>query len=266
VKVESYQAGMPSWTDLVTTDEDAALAFYSALFGWEDEPNDAGDGMVYHMQKLGDDYVGAVAAQQPYETEQGIPPHWNTYITVDDVDAAVAKVTAAGGQVFAEPFDVMEAGRMAPIADPTGAAVILWQPKEHPGAGVRNEQGAIAWNELATRDVERAGAFFKEVFGVDVVSMPGTEGSMYTMLQIGDQPVAGLLAITEEMGQMPPSWMTYFQVDDIDAGVARAKELGAQVPMPVMDGPGLRFAVVIDPQGATFGLMQPLDMGGDNAN
>jgi len=168
--------------------------------------------------------------------------------------------------VLAEPFDVMDAGRMAVITDPTGAPVHLWEATTHPGAGVRNEAGAQAWAELATRDVDRAGTFFREVFGVDVVSMPGTEGSMYTMLQIGDQPVAGLLQITEQMGQMPPSWMTYFQVDDIEAGVARAKELGAQSPMPVMDGPGLRFAVVIDPQGATFGLMQPLDMGGDNAN
>lgn len=259
MKIESYQAGMPSWTDLATSDEAAALEFYSGLFGWEDEPNPAGEGMVYHMQKLGDDYVAAITAQQPHEAQQGIPPHWNTYITVDDLEAAVGKVAAAGGQVFAEPFDVMDAGRMAAIADPTGAAVNLWQAKQHAGAAVRNEAGAIAWSELSTTDVDQAGAFFAELFGLDVVKMPGTEGMTYTMLQMGEMPVAGLLQITPEMGEMPPSWMTYFQVDDIDTGVARAVELGGQSPMPAMDGPGLRFAVVIDPQGAIFGLMQPLE-------
>lgn len=260
MKIESYQAGMPSWTDLATSDEAGALAFYSGLFGWVDEPNDAGEGMTYHMQKLGDDYVGAINAQQPHETEQGIPPHWNTYITVDDLEGTVAKVAGAGGQVFAEPFDVMDAGRMAAIADPTGAAVNLWQPKEHIGAGVRNEPGAIAWNELATTDVDKAGAFFAELFdGIEVVKAPGTEGAMYTMLQMGEMPVAGLLQMTPEMGEMPPAWTTYFQVEDVDAGVAKATELGAQSPMPAMDGPGLRFAIVIDPQGAAFGLMQPLE-------
>jgi len=259
MKIETYQAGMPSWTDLATSDEAGALAFYSGLFGWEDEPNPAGEGFTYHMQKLGGDYVAAISAQQPHEAEQGIPPHWNTYITVDDLEATVAKVAGAGGQVFAEPFDVMDAGRMAPIADPTGAAVNLWQAKEHPGAGVRNEAGAIAWSELSTTDVDRAGAFFAELFGLDVVKMPGTEGAMYTMLQMGDQPVAGLLQITPEMGEMPPSWMTYFQVADLEAAMSKAKALGAELPMPAMDGPGLRFAVVIDPQGAVFGLMQPLE-------
>lgn len=259
MKIDSYQAGMPSWTDLATTDEAAAVEYYSALFGWDDEPNDAGDGVTYHMQKLGDDYVAAITAQQPGEAQQGIPPHWTTYITVDDLEGTVAKVPAAGGQVFAPPFDVMDAGRMAVIADPTGGPVILWQAKEHIGAGVRNEAGAIAWSELITSDPARAGAFFAELFGVQVVTMPGTEGAMYTMLQIGDQPVAGLLQIIPEMGEMPSNWLTYFQVDDIEAGVARAVELGGESPMAVMDGPGLRFAVISDPQGAVFGLMQPLE-------
>jgi hypothetical protein len=258
MKIESYQAGMPSWTDLSTSDEAGALAFYSALFGWEDEPNPAGEGFTYHMQKLGDDYVAAISAQQPHETETGIPPHWNTYITVDDLEATVAQVAPAGGQVFAEPFDVMDAGRMAPIADPTGAAVNLWQAKQHPGSGIRNESGAIAWSELMTSDPVAAGAFFAQLFGLDVVTMPGTEGATYTMLQMGEQPVAGLLQITPEMGEMPSNWMTYFQVEDIDAGVARAVELGGASPMSVMDGPGLRFAIVSDPQSAVFGLMQPL--------
>ncbi len=260
MKIDSYQPGMPSWTDLATSDEAAALEYYSALFGWEDEPNEAGEGMVYHMQKLGDDYVAAISAQQPHETEQGIPPHWNTYITTDDLEGTVAKVAGAGGQVFAPPFDVMDAGRMAAIADPEGAAVNLWEPKEHIGAGVRNEAGAIAWSELSSRDAEGAGAFFHALFdGVDVVTMPGAPGTTYTMLQIGEMPVAGLLQITEEMGEMPSAWLTYFQVDDIEAGVARAVELGGESPMAVMDGPGLRFAVVSDPQGAVFGLMQPLE-------
>ena len=257
MKVTKYEQGMPNWVDLSTTDEAGALEFYSALFGWKDEPNDAGDGMVYHMQKLGDDYSSAITAQRPDEVQQGVPSHWVTYISVDDVDAVAARVTSAGGQLIAEAFDVMDAGRMAVVADPTGGFVNLWQAKGHIGCGIIHEANALTWSELMTLEPAKAAAFFEELLGLTSSEAPGTDGAPYTLLSLDDEPVAGILQITPEMGEMPPNWMTYFEVADLEAAVERATSLGAQSPMPIMDAPGMRFAVIEDPQGAVFGLMAP---------
>jgi predicted enzyme related to lactoylglutathione lyase len=259
MKMTTYKQGMPSWVELSTTDEAAAIAFYGALFGWTDEPNDTGDGTMYHMQRLGDDYVAAITQQRPDEAQQGIPSHWMTYITVDDVDAVAGRVAAAGGQVVAPPFDVLDSGRMAVIIDATGAFVSLWQPKQHPGAGVMNEPNAFTWAELITSDPEKAAAFYEALLGVATMQAPGSGSEPYTMLTIDGEPVAGILNMTPEMraGGMPPNWFTYFQVTDVDAAMKRVTSLGGQSLMPVMEIPAMRFAVVNDPQGAAFGLMQP---------
>ena len=125
--VSSSPQGTPSWLDLSTSDEAAAIEFYGSLFGWTNEANDAGGGMMYNMQKQGDAYVGGIYKQRDEEAAQGIPPHWTTYISVDNVDEAVTRVAGAGGQVYMEPYDVMEAGRMAIFAEPTGAVAAFWQ-------------------------------------------------------------------------------------------------------------------------------------------
>jgi hypothetical protein len=258
MKMTGYRQGTPSWVDLSTSDEAAAIDFYDGLFGWADEANDAGGGMVYHMQKRGDDYVGAISAQRPEEAEMGVPPHWGVYITVNDVDATAANVAAAGGQVLAEPFDVMDAGRMVVIADPAGAVVNLWQAKQHPGAGVVHEPNTFTWAELITKDPATAAAFYEQLLGVSVMESPGVGGEPYTMLAVDGEPVAGILKMTPQMeaGGMPPNWFTYFQVANIDEAIARATSLGGQSPMPVMEIPEMRFAILNDPQGAAFGLME----------
>lgn len=141
MRMTSIKQGIPSWAELSTTDEQAALAFYGQLFGWADDPRPMGEGMGdYHMQTLDGEMAAAIAMQQPMEKEQGIPPHWSVYLAVDNVDAVVAKVEGAEGQVFMPPMDVMESGRMAVIADPTGAAVGLWQAKAHQGFGIWGSQ------------------------------------------------------------------------------------------------------------------------------
>ena len=113
-QVSSYPQGAPSWAELATSDEQAALGFYSQLFGWEDEAQKLPEGMgFYHLQTQGGEHIAAISAQQPDEAAQGVPPHWNTYLSVDDVDATTSLVKDAGGALLAEPFDVMDAGRMA---------------------------------------------------------------------------------------------------------------------------------------------------------
>lgn len=246
-EVTEHAPGTPSWVDLATSDADAAEAFYTTLFGWtsEDQGEAAGH---YRMLRKGGKDVAALYAVGP---EQG-PPRWNTYVTVDDVDAAVDRVDPAGGTVIAPPFDVLEVGRMAVVSDPAGAIVALWQSRGHVGAGLVNEPGALCWTELITGDRERAAAFYAAVIGWS--SKTNQMGPMtYTEFKSGERTIAGML----EMAGVMPHWNVYFAVADADATIAEATGLGASVLQPAMDLPDVgRFAALADPQGAAFSVVQ----------
>lgn len=250
----SYPEGTPSWTDLMTTDVDGAKAFYGELFGWDfaDEPTDQ-PGVTYTMCTTGGKAAAGMGAQNPEQAAQGIPPLWTSYVSVDDVEATVAKVQPAGGSVMVPPMDVMTFGRMAVVVDPTGAVLALWQPKDHIGAEVVNEHGTLTWTELLTPDVDAALAFYGEVLGW-TAETADMGGFAYTTVSVGDRGVAG--AMTTPMEGMPPMWGVYFAVDDFDAAAARAKDLGAQQVMDAVDGPPGRFATFLDPQGAAFSMIQ----------
>jgi len=185
----------------------------------------------------------------------GMPSAWLSYVSVDDVDASAARARELGAQLLAEPFDVMEHGRMSLVQDPTGALFALWQAGTHPGVGVRGEPGSLGWNELATNDPAMAREFYTGLFGwrTDVMNM----GMEYTVF-LGDAgPLAGAYALTPEMEGMPVCWMPYFGVDDPDAAAAKAASLGATVLKGPEDIPGIgRFAMIRDPQGAMFYVMR----------
>ncbi len=250
----SYKQGTPSWVDLATSDQDGAKSFYGSLFGWSWDDNDMGDGSTYSMAQLKGKSAAAAYTQRADEASQGIPPHWTTYITVDDADAVAGKVAGAGGQVFMEPMDVFDSGRMAVASDPTGAVIAFWQPKAHIGSEIVNEAGALAWNELITDDVDKAAAFFKAVLGVDVMNQ--TEPFPYSMLMVDEKPVGGFMAKSPEMGPMPNVWVVYFSVDDADSTAAKAESLGGKIMVPPMDTPVGRFAGLTDPQGALFSVIK----------
>ena len=161
----SYTQGTPNWVDLQTSNQDAAKAFYSGLFGWTYDDQPMPDGPVYSMAMLGGHTVAAIAPQPPEMIAAGAPPMWNTYLAVDSVDDAVAKAEAAGGKVAMAPFDIMDAGRMAFVMDPSGAPVALWQANQHIGATLVNEPGTVQWNELITTDPD-APAFYQSVAGL----------------------------------------------------------------------------------------------------
>ncbi|HLN05429.1 MAG TPA: VOC family protein [Acidimicrobiales bacterium] len=249
----SYAEGTPNWVDLQTPDQDAAKAFYGELFGWQFDDQPMPEGPVYSMAVKGDGVVAAIAPQSPEMIAGGAPPMWNTYIAVDDVDAATERAQAAGGQVLMQPFDVMEAGRMSFVADPTGAAVGLWQAKGHIGATIVNEHGACIWNELLTDDGEAATAFYTAVVGLIPEPMD-MAGDSYTVLKVGDRMVGGTMA--PPMEGIPNHWHVYFAVDDIDEAVAKALELGASVLNGPFETPVGRMAALSDPQGAMFSLHQ----------
>jgi hypothetical protein len=258
-EVTRYPPGTFSWVDLATTDAAAAKQFYCRLFGWEAHDEPAGPEGVYTMLKLAGRNVAALYEMNADMQAQGVPPHWLSYITVDDIAATTAKVAALGGTVLAEPFDVMEAGRMAVVQDSTGAMFALWQPGRHAGATLVNMPGAFSWNELATPDAAKAIEFYKGLFGWEAQTSEMPSGP-YTTLSNQGRMNGGMLQMTEEWGDMPPSWSVYFGVDDCDAAVALAQELGATVAVPAFDIPPVgRMAVLQDPQGAVFTVIK-MDM------
>lgn len=249
---DSYAQGTPNWVDLQTTDQPAAKAFYAEIFGWtyDDQPMDAD--AVYSIAKIGDASVAAIAPQSPELAATGAPPMWNTYLAVDSADEAAAKVGPAGGTVAMEPFDVMDAGRMAFVLDPGGAAVALWQANQHIGSSLVNEPGTVIWNELIT-DSPAAIAFYEQVLGLSTATAEMGEGQ-YTLFQVGGKEVAG--ATPPQMDGVPNHWHVYFSVEDAAATAEKINELGGSVMVAPFDTPIGKMAVVTDPQGAVFSIFQ----------
>jgi predicted enzyme related to lactoylglutathione lyase len=269
---DGYLPGVPCWVDTSQPDPEAAVAFYGGLFGWDFEdvmPPDS-EGRYFVARLHGGD-VAAVGSQ-PEEA----PPTaaWNTYVWVESADDAAAKVRDAGGHVVMEPFDVLNAGRMAMLTDPEGAAFCVWQAKEHKGARIVNEPGSLNFNGLNTRDVDGAKSFYGSVFGWDTLDLGGA-AAMWTLPGYGDfleqadpglrermaevgapegfaDVVAAMNPIADDQPDTPAHWSVTFAVDDADAIAARAAELGGQVVVPPFDAPWVRMTVITDPQGATF--------------
>jgi uncharacterized protein len=249
MEIETYEHGVPSWVDLGTADIAKASEFYSALFGWtvNQGPPEAGG---YSIAELRGRPVAGLGPQM----NPG-PPVWATYVNVDDADKVVAKVGDAGGMVLMAPMDVMDVGRMAIFTDPAGAAIGVWQPKEHKGAGIVNEPGTLTWNELMTTDVAAAKTFYNAVFGWSEVTN-GEGAGAYTEFQVAGRSIAGMMEKPAELpAEMPPFWGIYFAVADTDATAKRIGELGGSIMMPPRDIEPGRFAVGIDPTGAAFSVI-----------
>jgi predicted enzyme related to lactoylglutathione lyase len=251
-----HVAGTFCWVELGSHDQAAARSFYSTLFGWDVKESPMSGESTYTMFRKGDKYTAALYQVDPAQPHAA-PNCWGVYVAVDDVDAAAAKASALGGSVLAEPFDVFDAGRMCVLQDPTGAVFMMWQAGEHCGVGLKSEHGALCWNELLTRETGAAAAFYGGLFGwtAHEQEMPPPTG-IYTSFLLGEIPTGGMMQIQTDWGEVPTHWATYFSVDDWDATVRQAVELGATTMGPTMDIPGVgRFAWLADPLGATFAVI-----------
>jgi predicted enzyme related to lactoylglutathione lyase len=268
---DGYLPGVPCWVDTSQPDPEAAVAFYSGLFGWDfEDAMPPGSPGRYFIARLRGGDVAAVASQT-----EGAPATavWNTYVWVDSADEAAAKVLGAGGRVLMDPFDVMDAGRMAVVTDHEGAAFCVWQAKEHKGAQIVNEPGSLNFNGLNTRDANGARSFYGSVFGWETLGLgaaemwrlPGygdfleqSDPGLRRRMAESDAPegfedvVASLNPIADDQPDVPAHWSVTFAVDDADATAERAAELGGQVVVPAFDAPWVRMTVITDPQGATF--------------
>ena len=186
-----YAPGTFSWADLSTTDQVAAKAFYSGLFGWEAEDLPIGDDMSYSMMRLGGRAVAAIGPQQETQRAAGVPPVWNSYVTVRSVDDAADRAATLGATLLAPPFDVMAAGRMAVVQDPQGAIVSLWEARESIGAELVNVPGTLCWNELVTADVDAATGFYGAMFGWTFEPMEGNR-IRYLIIRNGERANGGV--------------------------------------------------------------------------
>jgi uncharacterized protein len=250
----SYPPGSFSWADVSTSDQDAAKDFYARLFGWEYDDEPAGDGVVYSMARLNGRYVAAISPQPREEAASGIPPHWNSYVTVEDVETSARETESLGGTLFGAPFDVFTAGRMAAIADPQGAVLMLWQPGDRIGAELVNVPGALTWNDLTTPDPDGATGFYGGLLGWTFQEMDSGGGPRYFVIFNGDRSNGGIMAQPPEVQGARPFWTPYFGADDVQATIGKVESLGGTLVVGPIRPPAGEFAVLRDPQGAAFAV------------
>jgi uncharacterized protein len=248
-----YDPGTFCWVGLATADVAAAKAFYESLFGWEAQDLPAGAAGVFTMLRHGGEDVAILYRQQPEARAAGAPPHWTSYISVEDADATASRAEELGGAaVFRAPFDVLDAGRVAAIRDPTAAIVSLWQPRSRIGATLVNDTGALCWNELVTTDVELAKSFFGELLGWEYE----TDDSGYVSVKNAGGLNAGMREHASQERRITPAWLPYFTVESVDAAARRVAQLGGRRLAPTTEGRRGRWAVIADPQGAAFAVFE----------
>jgi predicted enzyme related to lactoylglutathione lyase len=252
-----WAPGTPCWVDLGVDNLEEGKAFYGDLFGWEFSEGSAETGFYSVITKDGRD-IGGIAPKM----SAAQPTAWTTYLATDNADETAAKVKANGGQVFAEPMDVMDFGRMALAIDPGGAFFGIWQSGTTTGFKVANEFDTPTWNENMTRNFEGNKAFYASVFGYTFDDM-SSDDFKYVVLMIDGNAVGGLGEQGAESGpDAQPNWTTYFAVEDTDLALEKVVKLGGAVLAEPVDTPYGRLAVVSDPQGGVFAIMknaQPAD-------
>jgi len=256
--MNNYPHGQFCWVELTAANWQQAKDFYCNLFGWSAIDESIGDDMYYTMMQLDGKTVAAMFEMSKDQKEQGVMTNWLSYVAVDDANKSCEVAEEMGADIIAGPHDVATAGRMAIIAQPQGAVFAIWQGIDHPGIELRDVDNTLCWNELATKSAVDSKAFYHNLFNWECVDS-SMEGMAYTEFVAADKSQGGMLEMTEEWGDTPPHWMTYFQVADCDKAASKAQELGAVICVPPTDIPDVgRFCVINDPQGATFSVITVL--------
>ena len=251
--VTKYPQGAFSWVDCSTSDADARH-FYASLLGWDIEEAPMGGGLTNYTFLRDGHRIAALSELPPQMAH--LPPSWNSYVTVDDVDVLAPAVQKLGGTVLVEPFDISDNGRLLMCQDPQGAAISFWQPINHIGAGLVNTPGALSWNELWTADLPSSKAFYGALLGWAFEAGPGVP--VYTTIWNQGRRNGGILSMDEDMAaETPPMWVPHVSVADIEAAARRVVQLGGTVHVgPRTNADANRWLLFADPQGALCYLMQ----------
>jgi predicted enzyme related to lactoylglutathione lyase len=256
--VDAHAPGTFCWFELATTDQAGAKQFYQSMFGWSVQDSPMGSDETYSLFKLNDRDVAAAYTMRADQQAQGVPPNWLAYVRVDSADAAAAHAAAAGGQVLAPAFDVMDLGRMAVLQDPTGGVFAVWEPTRHQGTGLAGEHGTVVWTDLMTSDQSRAAEFYRSLFGWRFVAgktmAPAAPGEYFHIVN-GEAFIGGIPPV---QGDQPhAAWLIYIGVPDCRQAIARAQSLGGRLVHGPMTIEGARtFAALADPQGAVFAVVE----------
>ncbi len=250
---EGVASGHLCWVDLSTADLDAAVEFYETLFGWVVTRDETPMG-EYAVGSIGNREVAGMMGQSPEMA--GAPAVWTAYFFVEDLATTVSTIASAGGTVLTEPFEIPDGARVSVAADPSGAMFALISARPQPGPYLSTVVGAVSWVELMTRRPDDAVSFYHEVFGWDA-SVEDAAGTRYTVFALGGAPVAGMVVTGPEVpDDVPDSWSAYFTTEDCAATVEQAVALGGRVILPPTATPMGPFAVLADPQGAGFQIME----------
>ena len=254
VERTTYSDGEPCWADVVAGDVGAAMEFYEALFGWTYAETGPEFGNYLMAQRNGRTVAG-ISPPPPGGEEP--PSAWTLYLATHDLDATAQRVDQGGGKIALGPLDIADQGRMLFAIDPTGAPFGIWQSRGHLGFGVYGEQGAPCWAELNTRDGEGADVFYRTLFDYDQRQLGDGNQFDYTVWSLAGENHCGRLLMTDPRDGIPPNWMIYFAVDDTDAAADRARLAGGQLQHPPLDSAQGRLAVLSDPNGAVFAIIDP---------
>ena len=251
-------AGRFVWYDLMTTDTDASIKFYSALFGWTTKGENTGSSGPYTMLQAASKEFGGLMA---IDKSRPMPSHWVGYVAVDDIHAVAARVPGAGGRVAHPPTSIPHVGHFAVIVDPQGATFCLFQGLATDSADdwkIPSGPGTVVWNELLASDPPAAARFYKEICGWDARTEEMGSMGTYWIFSRGGKDCAGMMKMPRD-AQAPPSWVLYFEVADVDASAKKTQDLGGKLFVPPTDIPGIgRFSVTADSTGATFALLKPV--------
>lgn len=257
-KVTKYPHGTFSWMDGQTTHVDEDKAFYNAVLGWEYNDIPMGDGEFYYMATKNGENVAGFGKMQADMQAGGVPSHWNAYIAVDDVDAITEKADELGATVIMPPMDVFDSGRMSVVTDPTGANIAFWQANNHIGASLVNEDGALVWNELLTGDIEKSKKFYANLLDWEYQKMD-MESMDYWLIKNNGRMNGGIMGKPQGMEEIPPVWMNYIHVDNLDSAIEKVRANGGKIMGEPVDtgesGPG-KMALITAPSGAIFQLIQ----------
>ncbi len=248
------------WVELQTPDPRAAKAFYGALFGWTFQEDPLRPDAVCTTLRVAGKELGGLSEYDASRKERAVSPRWLTFVAVASADDSAARARALSATVLLAPADEGDAGRMAILEDPQGAAIGVWQAGRRPGAAIRDETGSWGWLELSTTDDEAAREFYRKLFGWGAKVSTGG-GMAYTEFQHGGTSIGGCMKLDPSWGPAPPHWLVYFLVDVCVASAASATALGASLRVPPADIPDVgRFAVLADPAGAVFAILQVTEL------
>jgi hypothetical protein len=250
--VSKYAPGSFSWVDLMSADAADAQDFYSRLLDWEIVEQDNGSGGIYTEFHQSGVPVAGMGEMNPEMKASGMPSVWNSYVTVQDVEAASQRAESLGATVMMPPMQVTDVGRMSVLADPEGAAFSLWEPGTHIGSRIVNEPNTLCWNELSSRNPSAAAQFYSDLFGWSI----DADESGYRLIRNEGRENGGMLKLGADSDGVPANWMVYLAVEDCDATLAKATELGGSVVMGPLDIEPGRIGIVADRQGAMFTVMK----------